>query len=85
MSIDSLPNDVPLSRIPGMLDREEPRDVSDDVFMLELTGEQIEYVSKALPFYRFHADHMNSGETLTIQDRQAIRAIETELERVVSQ
>lgn len=85
MSTDNLPPGIAISMLPHVLES-DPRedDRSDDVFMLELTGEQIQYVLKALPFYRTHADYKNSGETLTIQDRNAIRAIEAEVDRVFS-
>jgi hypothetical protein len=84
MSIDNLPPGVTLSAIPGVMDT-DPRedDRSDDLFMLELTGEQIGYVLKALRFYRCEAPGKRVTAYLTIQDRKAIRGIEGELERVV--
>jgi hypothetical protein len=83
MATDNLPPGVTASMVPHVRES-DPRDDDrlEDAFDVTLTGEQIQYVLKALPFYRCHANRENSGETLTTQDRQAIRAIEAEVERV---
>jgi hypothetical protein len=84
MSIDNLPPNCRLSDIPSMFARDEHRDVSEDAFDVTLTGEQIELALDALRFYLCEAPG-RSGKYLTYQDRQLIRKIEGEMERVVGQ
>jgi len=73
MSLDTLPNDVPLSRIPGMFDRDDDEHVS-----VSLSPDEIDLILERLVFYRVKV----AG--LTVQQRQESRKLESYLERMGS-